>query len=199
MSVHRAVALARLEAERGLHATYFVHLHSPFYSVLERPIRERIREIGSLGHGIGLHFEASFDGELADASMLEKRLRSEKDLLVDLAGFEVDVLSFHNPEFDGVLQFDADRYAGMMNAYGQDLRRRYGYVSDSNGYWRFQPLRSALLEAAGPLHVLTHPEWWTPDPMSPRDRVARCLDGRARSAGEQYDDALRRGGRLNVT
>src|SRR5262245_35308675 len=58
-SVHRAVAMARTEAQRSLLATYFVLLRSPYYNALERQVADRLKEIASLGHRIGLHFELS--------------------------------------------------------------------------------------------------------------------------------------------
>jgi hypothetical protein len=48
------------------------------------------------------------------------------------------------------------------------------------------------------LHVLTHPEWWVPEPMSPRDRIARAIDGRAASVAAGCDRAIRAVGRRNV-
>ena len=63
---------------------------------------------------------------------------------------------------------------------------RYDYVSDSNGYWRFRRLDAVLADAdVERLHVLTHPEWWPPEPMSPRARLERS----ARGAGAQVLDA----------
>ena len=48
------------------------------------------------------------------------------------------------------------------------------------------------------LQVLTHPEWWVPDALSPRDRVARCVEGRASAALAGYDSALERFDRRNI-
>ena len=42
MSVHRALALARLEKDRGTIATYFIRLRAEFYNVFEWPIRAMI-------------------------------------------------------------------------------------------------------------------------------------------------------------
>jgi hypothetical protein len=46
--------------------------------------------------------------------------------------------------------------------------------------------------------VLTHPEWWTPMPLSPRARISRCVEGRAASMNAYYDDIVERSGRPNV-
>jgi hypothetical protein len=48
------------------------------------------------------------------------------------------------------------------------------------------------------LHVLTHPEWWTPQAMNPRARLQRSLDGQSAAVGRYYDDLVDRYGRPNV-
>jgi hypothetical protein len=56
-----------------------------------------------------------------------------------------------------------------------------------------------VIAAGGPrLQVLTHPEWWVPEPMPPRARVARAIDGRAAYMAARYDAAMREVGRENV-
>ena len=197
-SVHRAVALARLEAERGIVATYFVLLHSPFYNVLERGILDRVRLIADLGHRLGLHFEAGFYADRRRAALTED-LVFERQLLERLTGADVNVFSFHNPALDGSLAIDDDVLAGMINTYGRTIQDRYRYVSDSNGFWRLTHLPSLLRdEDPANLHVLTHPEWWTPEELSPRARIARAIDGRAAWLNAEYDDILVRSGRPNV-
>jgi hypothetical protein len=197
-SVHRALALARIEAEEGVAATYFVLLRSEYYNPLERAISDRLHEIASLGHRIGLHFDASF-WELRDDEQLADRLAFERRLLEDLTGSEVGAFSFHVPEVGGALRFDDDVIAGMVNAYGRTLRERYPYVSDSNGYWRFRRLHDVIAAHEEPrLQVLTHPEWWVPAPMSPSARIDRAIHGRARSVRAEYDALLASLGRVNV-
>ena len=76
---------------------------------------------------------------------------------------------------------------------------RYAYVSDSNGYWRFERLPEVLAAGAHErLHVLTHPEWWQEQPMSPRERILRCIEGRGRASEATYDALLSDNQRVNV-
>jgi hypothetical protein len=49
------------------------------------------------------------------------------------------------------------------------------------------------------LHLLTHPAWWTPDEMSPSERIDRAILGRARATRGDYDALLKAAGRKNVT
>jgi hypothetical protein len=197
ISVHRALALARIEREEDVRATYFVHLHSNFYNALETEIVTRLRQIVALGHELGLHFDPQFTGSTpGDSDALARAVSRERDVLQETVDAPVVAVSFHDPDVAGFTQLDDDRIAGLVNAYGSRLRREFVYCSDSNGYWRFKPIGDVL---AGPGHdrvqVLTHPEWWVPEPMPPRARIARAIDGRAASAARRYDEALRAHGR----
>ena len=79
----------------------------------------------------------------------------------------------------------------MVHAGARSVRDRYAYVSDSNGYWRFERLPEVLAAGAHErLHVLTHPEWWQEQPMSPRERILRCIEGRGRASEATYDALL---------
>ena len=197
MSVHRALALARIERDEDAHATYFVHLHSAFYNAFEAGIVERLREIIALGHGLGLHFDPQFSGLMpADRDALVDAVSRERDVLQQMVGAPVVAVSFHDPDIAGFTDIHDDTIAGLVNAYGNRLRRDFTYCSDSNGYWRFAPIRDVLMESGHAcLQVLTHPEWWVPEPMPTRARVARAIDGRAASVARRYDEVLHALGR----
>jgi hypothetical protein len=98
-----------------------------------------------------------------------------------------------------VAAVDRERLAGLVNASGRGLRDSYLYVSDSNGYWRHRRLPDVLEDGTSErLHVLTHPEWWQGEPMSPRARLERCISGRADRTRAWYTEMLERWGRENV-
>ncbi len=194
-SVHRAVALARAEAELGVRSTYFISLHSDLYNALEPGVHARLREIAALGHWIGLHFDPGFytDGALDERAAWEGRLLS------DTLDVPVRAVSLHNPSVSNTEGVDVEELGGMVHAGARSVRDRYAYVSDSNGYWRFEPL--AEMVAAGSherLHVLTHPEWWQAEPMSPRERIMRCIAGRGRASEATYDALLSDNQRVNA-
>ena len=48
------------------------------------------------------------------------------------------------------------------------------------------------------MQVLTHPVWWQKTVMTPRARVARCIDGRSQKLNELYDTVLENCGRENI-
>lgn len=199
ISMHRAVALAKIEAEEGVRSTFFLNPHCAYYNLLEPEIAALVRQIAALGHAIGLHFDAdAFPGEDWSAERLEANLAAERQLLETITGLPVRAYSYHNPDVGGLLAFDTDM-AGMVNAYNHAFRQSYTYASDSNGYWRFRPIGEVLREgAADRLHALTHPEWWTPEPLPPRERVLRAVRGRAAGVISSYDAFLYRAKRNNI-
>lgn len=197
ISPHRARALARIESRSGVRATYFVLLHSDMYNALELEVAGILREIVSLGHDIGLHFDPSFYGAGAD---VEPLLRMERQVLETTLGVPIDAFSWHNPSVgDWIESLAADRIGGMVNAYAASIRNDFSYVSDSHGIWRFRRLHDVLSDGSErALHVLTHPEWWMEEPMPPRARVSRAISGRADRNERLYDAGLAASGRPNV-
>jgi hypothetical protein len=198
-SVHRALRIAEIETEEGVRATYNVLLHSELYNLLELEVVRRARRILDLGHWLGLHFDAGFYGGFDSADALAEKVAWERDLLEQLLERPVTALSLHNTDVSNSAGFDADVIAGLPSANGRTLRETHGYVSDSNGYWRYRSLSEVLKSGEHEhLHVLTHPEWWQADPMSPRDRIMRCIAGRSTFAQRSYDELLATYGRQNI-
>jgi hypothetical protein len=197
MSIHAAEKLARIEAEEGIAATYFLLVHSHYYNLFEREQRDRVRGILALGHHLGLHFELEFHN-ITDVAGLEAALTLERRWLADLFDADIQAFSFHDP---GEFAFTCRdyRYAGMVNCSAAPFQTTVGYCSDSNGYWRHRRLEDVLTEATDKrLQVLTHPEWWLDEPMSPRRRVHHCIDGRADFLKRRYDTILCANNRLNI-
>jgi hypothetical protein len=191
-SPHRAVAMAEQEAARGVRATYFVQITSPFYNALETNIAVRLRRIAQLGHSIGIHFEP--EGEAS-----EEQLTFEAKTLSLALRVPVEVFSLHNPTTYDATRFEADYVAGLINASAPVWRKNFIYCSDSNGIWRFRPLTDVLSDpACRNVHVLTHPEWWQKEWMPPRERIRRCIEGRADYCARYYDELLSQHGRPNV-
>ena len=196
-SLNRALRLAVIESEVGVEATYFINPHSEFYNLLERNQADIIFRILELGHSIGLHFDAEFYN-VVEESILGELIDREAGWLESWFGVRPVAFSFHNPtEF--LLGCDADSYGGLINCYSLFFRNEVGYCSDSNGYWRFRPLIDVLTEAREErLQVLTHPEWWQEEEMAPRERIVRCVQGRAKAVLRRYDEGLAKSGRRNI-
>lgn len=196
-SPHAARKLARIEAEEGIRATYFLHLHNIFYNLLEKEIVDCVMEIASCGHDLALHFDPHFYNIRSQRS-LEKHLAIEKRILEDVFGVKVRAFSFHNTD-PTVLSFEDWSYAGMINAYATFFRDEIVYCSDSNGYWRHRRLEDVLRDdSVRGLQVLTHPEWWQDEAMSPKEKIQKCIDGRAMKTRERYEQMLKEFGRENL-
>lgn len=197
-SMHRAVKLARMEAELGLRTSYHILLHSEFYNALESEVAACVTEIAGLGHEIGLHFSHHYY-EARDVNALVKALLRDKRIMEDGLGLSPGCFSFHIPD-ETALSFQEPEYAGMVNSYSAFLRNEVDYCSDSNGYWRYSRLEDVItMDPCKPrLQVLTHPELWQDAIMSPKERVWRCIEGRAARTKAWYSDILNKGGRCNI-
>jgi hypothetical protein len=197
LSMHAAFQIAQIEAEEGVIANYFVHLHNPFYNFFDSENFQLLKKIAGLGHLIGLHFDSHFYG-IETEDKLDEHLSFEKSILQKALGVEINVFSFHNTT-PFTMACQKWEYAGMINTYASYFRENVGYCSDSNGIWRFRRLEDVLLEAKEPqLQILTHPEMWQESVMSPRQRIHRCIDGRAEKNKYNYDKDLGDFGRENI-
>lgn len=197
ISMHSAVKLAEIEANHNVSATYFIYTHSPFYNLLEKDIYECVKKILSLGHNIGIHFDSEFYGEL-NLSSFNYWLNYEATLLESYFNAPIKAFSFHNTTPFAISCKDYE-YSGLINATSTYFREEVEYCSDSNGYWRYRRLEDVLQNPqVQRLQVLTHPEWWQEEIMSPRKRILRCIDGRANKTIKLYDNLLREFNRENV-
>ena len=196
ISLNRALALAKLENNHGISATYFLNPHSEFYNLAEKQQYKLVCEILSLGHSIGLHLDVEFHDDISEDT-IGPVINQEADYLESLFRQRPTAFSFHNPTAKHH-SFECEFYGGMVNCYSKRLKTEVGYCSDSNGYWRFRRLHDVLLAAENhSLQVLTHPEWWQDMPMPARQRIFRAAYGRASNTMETYDKSLVLHNRVN--
>ena len=175
-SPQRALALARIEAELGLTATYYVLLGSAFYNPFEVAVRDALRSIAKLGHDLGLHYDVEANRHHAGNHDLQ--IGFEAEMLEKLLDTPVVSFSIHNPDVVPDVSLDVRQKGALINATATALRTEFTYCSDSNGYWRYRSLHEVVRDrSVGRLYALTHAEWWTPEAMLPGARV------RAASAG----------------
>lgn len=188
-SPQRALAMARIEAEAGVRASYFVLLGSAFYNVFEAGVRDILRELMTLGHELALHYDASAIQGPTVAH--EAQIAFEANVLENLVGAPIRAFSLHVPTVSPDANLNAAKHAGLINASATQLRDSFTYVSDSNGRWRFRSLHEVVDDpSVTRLYALTHPEWWTPEPMPPNARVERCIKGRADRVASDYRSFL---------
>lgn len=194
LSIHEALNMAHIENEINIKATYFLLPHSEFYNLFEKSITDIVNEIISLGHNIGLHFDPIYYN-VTSKEELEYWLNFEKDIIENIFHIKVNVFSFHNPT-EEILNFDDLSYSGMLNTYSKELKNNVSYCSDSNGYWRFKRMYDVIsTDKPTKLQILTHPEWWTAEIMSPKEKIWRCIEKRAEKNKFFYQTALTEFGR----
>jgi hypothetical protein len=197
LSMQAARKLSIIEAEEGVKATYFFHLHNTFYNLFEKENTLCGRDILSNGHEIGLHFDPEFYDIAAEEELIPL-LERESRILEDLFNRPIRVFSFHNPT-PSTLGMRSMQYAGLINTYGEYFQKEVGYCSDSNGYWRHKRLEDVLQKHGNEcLQVLTHPGWWQDDVLPPYQRVRRCVEGKAEKTLLVYRQLLASLDRENI-
>lgn len=155
-----AVELARIEERAGVQATYFCMLRSPLYNVFARGNVELVREIVSLGHAIGLHYDVGF--EPPPGRTHDETIASEANALRELLGMEIGSVSFHQPASNTCSREIAT--PGLTSAF--DLPG-FEYFSDANKADGFEKLLGVISDGTQPrLQVLVHPIWWANDEPS---------------------------------
>jgi len=125
--VYLAHKLASLEMEENIQSTYFVLTSCHSYNVLSIENRNLLRDICSMGHEIGLHFDPSiYDSDLSTP------FKRETDLLSFVVGQTVQSVSLHNPSIHGQYPM----FDGFVNAYDPQMFSDANYISDSRFSFR---------------------------------------------------------------
>lgn len=154
----RALEIARQEAELGLTATYYFLVSTDLYSIAANSVRVILAQIISLGHEIGLHFDAAQysrqDGKL------DSHAERECNILAECSGRSVKSISFHRPAPEYLNR--TGTIAGRRHCYEPSFFSEIAYISDSNGGWHHgHPLNHPAIGAGTAIQLLTHPIWWT--------------------------------------
>lgn len=196
VSLDQALLMAQIEKQQGVAAIYFIHLHNAFYNALDKHSQALINAILEEGHSLGLHFDMDYY-TISSKEELIYWLNFEKNILETLFKTTIPVFSFHNTSTYS-MQFEDTQYAGMINTYSSYFKQ-IPYCSDSNGYWRFKKLQTVLEDTTiKQLQVLTHPEWWTHTPLTPRKKILSYVDKNCERIINTYDNLLKASGRENI-
>ncbi len=136
LSLDAALRMARLEAELGVQATYFLMTRSVFYNLASSEGVAALDGLRSLGHRVGLH------AVYPDASLDDR--------------FD-PIVAWHNPDRENM----SAPVPGAINVMEPSRFTPPTYRSDSNQHWRSGDPRTELRAGAFPwLQLLTHPEIW---------------------------------------
>lgn len=195
-SLSEALQLAKIENSLGIKSTYFLLLHSDFYNPLEHNSTAIAKEIINLGHEVGIHFDFDYYSNYSFEGF-ESNLRNECLLLENALQTKIKSFSFHNPN-ELALSYTDLFYSGLINTYSINIKEKFHYCSDSNGYWRFERLWDVISSNSIFIQVLTHPVWWTENVMSPKQKIWRCIDQRGTINKEMYEKAINTYGRFLI-
>lgn len=192
-SMSDALDLAKIEHTHGVKSTYYLLLHGDFYSLLEHDSTIIAKKILNLGHDVGIHFD--FDYHLKNSLVdFEVNLKNECLFLENILGIKVKSFSFHNPN-ELALSYTELSYAGLINAYAKEIKDKFYYCSDSNGYWRFERMYDVIQKNHNFLQALTHPMWWTKEVDSPKNKILNCIERRKDLIRSNYENAIAAGSR----
>ncbi len=164
-SLDYALKMAKAEAEHGLHATYFVLLHSPYYNALSEPNVSIIRNISELGHEIGLHYDPLFLP--VSSTKAFTRIEEETRLLANITGKKITSIAPHNGT--DLPKMKTNRLLGFLNGRGSQISKTAFYISDSVQNWRLGCMCNHI-DKEKRLQILTHPIWWG-EHHKPRDII----------------------------
>jgi hypothetical protein len=170
-SPRRALQTARMEADRGIDATYFFLVSTPFYNVVHKPNREILHRLEALGHDVGLHFSThQYWTEEPDEADLLDRVAAERQILSQTDATPVDAVSFHRPP-EWVFRRS---FPTFPSTYAERFFTDIAYRGDSNQRWREDhPLADGVPEK---MQVLTHPGLWGRDDASFAERLSTLTD-----------------------
>ena len=158
ISLESALKMATFEASKNLHSTYFILLRSNFYNIFSSVATKIIKEILSLGHKIGLHFDHSIYKNL-DSASIDKYCEKECYAIESWFNIQINSISFHKPS-KYLLSLDKN-IAGRINTYHSTYFKKILYCSDSRGNWHYgDPISYIENKNNQAIQLLTHPIWW---------------------------------------
>jgi hypothetical protein len=137
------------------------------------PMQALVREIVSLGHRLGLHFD-ELPYRTHPSASIAQLVDRERAWLTQEFGEPVDVVSFHQPS-PRILANEIR--LNCLNTYDRVDMAGLHYLSDSNLRFREKtPAECFASREHRLLHILLHPEWWTETPMSIDEKWNRMLE-----------------------
>lgn len=152
LSLEAAVELAKLEAELGAQATYFLMTESVFYNLASSVGRAAVAALRDLGHRVALH-------AVYPHAELDERFDP--------------VIAWHNPDPE-YMRAPVD---GVVNVMQDGFFDPATYRSDSNRHWRSGcPHEALAMGEFAWLQLLTHPEIWVYDGATMRESMESFLD-----------------------
>jgi peptidoglycan/xylan/chitin deacetylase (PgdA/CDA1 family) len=186
MSLEKALEFALFEVEvlkafGSAHSTYFVLLSSDFYNAFSKASQAALRQIASMGHEVGLHFDEVKYDISGNTQQLIECVEKEIELLSGILGTQVTTVSMHRPS---KFTLDGDiRFPGAQNSYSKEFMNDFKYMSDSRMHWREDVFSVVQSRQHEKLHILTHPIWYGKNEETTREKLLEFFN---RAKTERY-------------
>ncbi len=190
LSIPKALQMAEYEASRSPHveSTFFVLLKTDFYNPASRNSVSMLREINSMGHQIGLHFdEASYDS--MDQDTCCRAVLNEARILENILEIPIRAVSMHRPS--PLFLKSNYKFNGLINAYDNIYFKDYKYLSDSRRRWREDPLATVESGEYNKFQILTHPIWYDSYEVSAQKVLGRFISCACEERRLSLDDNIR--------
>jgi hypothetical protein len=169
-SVLKAREMAEVEHRAGVRATVMVLLTSPFYNLLQVEHLAAVRDIASMGHEIGLHYDCDACLSADPQRQADEIVRIAR-FLEAYAGVSITSVAQHNPSMTKVRV----SVAGYVDAYSQPYFKDMAYVSDSRRLFGAPDVYEFFRQHARS-QLLIHPLWWFHEPVSRTKAFAAVRD-----------------------
>lgn len=174
--------MAGVEHELGVHTTYYIRFHAPYYNPLEEDTSRAIREIAAMGHEVGIHYEMDY---IERRGLDPKRtIDLEIAMLEGLTGQKVRTMAQHQPARSTSIE---GLYPGIPEAYQKALTLDIRYFADSAFHWR-EGCICTKIGRYPQIHTLMHPHEWIFPGIAWKENLARQVQA-ARDRMQAHMDA----------
>jgi hypothetical protein len=164
-SVERSLQMARLEWMLGIRSSYFFQIRNDAYNLFSARNIQAVREIGQMGHHIGLHVHL---GMLDHTNRIRDYIVQDAEAMEKMIKMPIDRFSYHRPSKE-VLSLNL-KIDGMINTYDEKyFEFRIGnldklnihYLADSRHQWKYGYPDENTISKYPKLQLLIHPDEWT--------------------------------------
>jgi hypothetical protein len=187
-SLVKALEIAKIENECNVKSTYFALLSTDFYNIFSKRSNEILKEIISLGHDFGLHFDEK-RYIINSEEDLKKYVEYEKRILEGVLDRSIRTVSMHRPSkwiLENNILFNT-----IINTYSAEFLQNLKYLSDSRMHWREDVISIINSGEYNKLHILTHPFWYAEDKGDIKSRVERYINQAKKERYSQLKDNIR--------
>ncbi len=151
-----ALPISKLEWEKGIKASYFFQIDSPYYQFNSLNTSTIIEQLLLQGHWLGLHFDAN---KFNDDNEIIDRIEKNAQYLENKFGTKISAVSFHMPGCPKEVR-NIELASNRINTYSSQFFKEIEYISDSNQNWRKNIYKIFQERQCDKIQLLTHPMWW---------------------------------------